>query len=211
MQHSDENKRSPRAEQKRTEILEAAWQVFSEQGFERASMNAVQERWGGSKATIYSYFSSKEELFKEVLTTRSLRLTARAFQVFEHPSGLAETLHAFSLEYLDYFLNSDLMEVNCLTIAEGKALGFGEDLYRRTFKKNWSKVSRFLESRLPAHRLMPGGARTAAMHLKGLLDGDLTIRRSWGVLDRIGKREISILADNAVTAFLRIYTDPDTL
>ena len=34
-----------------------------ELGYERTSMSEIAARLGGSKATLYSYFPSKEELF----------------------------------------------------------------------------------------------------------------------------------------------------
>src|SRR3546814_12398974 len=44
-------------------IIEAAKTVFRKEGYERASMTAIAARVGGSKATLYGYFKSKEELF----------------------------------------------------------------------------------------------------------------------------------------------------
>src|SRR5262245_19291118 len=52
-----------RTEERRQAIIKAARDVFRDQGFERASMDAICERAGGSKATLYSYFPSKEDLF----------------------------------------------------------------------------------------------------------------------------------------------------
>ena len=55
-----------RTESKREAILEAASHVFLESGFEGASMAEIAARVGGSKATLYGYFGSKEDLFVEV-------------------------------------------------------------------------------------------------------------------------------------------------
>ena len=61
-----------RTEMRRSAILSAAVELFKEKGFERASMNELARRLGGSKATLYGYFPSKESLFvavvKEVAT-----------------------------------------------------------------------------------------------------------------------------------------------
>lgn len=61
-----------RTEMRRSAILAAAVELFKEKGFERASMNELARRLGGSKATLYGYFPSKESLFvavvKEVAT-----------------------------------------------------------------------------------------------------------------------------------------------
>jgi AcrR family transcriptional regulator len=52
-----------KTESKRQAILTAAAEVFREVGFERASMSEIRARIGGSKATLYNYFPSKEKLF----------------------------------------------------------------------------------------------------------------------------------------------------
>lgn len=56
-----------KSDEKRQAILDVAAEVFREAGFERASMSEICTRVGGSKATLYNYFPSKEELFFEVM------------------------------------------------------------------------------------------------------------------------------------------------
>src|SRR5580700_4792842 len=56
-----------KTESKRQAILQAAAEVFREVGFDRASMSDIRARVGGSKATLYNYFPSKEKLFFEVM------------------------------------------------------------------------------------------------------------------------------------------------
>ncbi len=48
---------------RREEILTAARRVFSERGFERATLDEIAEVAEFGKGTIYNYFKSKEELF----------------------------------------------------------------------------------------------------------------------------------------------------
>ncbi|WP_206336533.1 TetR/AcrR family transcriptional regulator, partial [Pseudomonas viridiflava] len=43
---------------KRDAIIDAAAQVFQEDGFEAASMAAIAARVGGSKSTLYRYYNS---------------------------------------------------------------------------------------------------------------------------------------------------------
>ena len=56
-----------KTEEKRQAILDVAAATFGELGFERTSMSEICTRLGGSKATIYNYFPSKEALFVEVM------------------------------------------------------------------------------------------------------------------------------------------------
>lgn len=48
-------------------ILQAAKAAFEEPGYEQASMSDIAARGGGSKATLYNYFKSKDELFQALM------------------------------------------------------------------------------------------------------------------------------------------------
>src|SRR6266571_2183427 len=60
-----EGARTARAEQTRAAITEAALALFTERGYEAATMRAIAERAGVSTGNAYYYFSSKEELIQE--------------------------------------------------------------------------------------------------------------------------------------------------
>ncbi|HEX8123597.1 MAG TPA: TetR/AcrR family transcriptional regulator [Solirubrobacteraceae bacterium] len=51
----------------RQALLDAAGQVFVERGLHRSSVEAIVERAGFTRGAFYSNFSSKEELFAELL------------------------------------------------------------------------------------------------------------------------------------------------
>lgn len=54
-------------EDKRTDIINAAAMVFSRDGFHGAKMEDIAKEANVGKGTIYGYFDSKEELFKEMV------------------------------------------------------------------------------------------------------------------------------------------------
>ena len=49
------------------QILQAALEVFDEQGLAGARLEDIAKRAGVSKGTIYLYFANKEELFREMI------------------------------------------------------------------------------------------------------------------------------------------------
>jgi TetR/AcrR family transcriptional regulator, mexJK operon transcriptional repressor len=51
-------------------ILEAAWQLFTEQGYGGTSMEAIAERAGVTRATLYQRHEDKISLFRASLTNR---------------------------------------------------------------------------------------------------------------------------------------------
>ncbi|MCB0920153.1 MAG: TetR/AcrR family transcriptional regulator, partial [Actinobacteria bacterium] len=56
------------AAQRRTQLLDTAVHVFAERGYHAASMNDVAEAAGVTKPVLYQHFSSKRDLFVELLT-----------------------------------------------------------------------------------------------------------------------------------------------
>lgn len=54
-------------EEKRAEILKAAARVFVEYGFDGAKIEDIAKAAGIGKGTVYEYFESKTDLFREML------------------------------------------------------------------------------------------------------------------------------------------------
>ena len=64
----------PRGEVRRSQILDAAAQVFLENGYGGATIDLVIERAGASKATVYSFFGGKDGLFAAIVEERAERI-----------------------------------------------------------------------------------------------------------------------------------------
>ena len=54
-------------ESRKERILDGALTVFQEQGIEKATMDEIAREAGFGKATLYYYYSSKEEIFSSIL------------------------------------------------------------------------------------------------------------------------------------------------
>lgn len=55
------------SEDRRMRILRAAAELFMAKGFAGVSMDDVQSVVGGSKATLYRYFTDKADLFRSAV------------------------------------------------------------------------------------------------------------------------------------------------
>lgn len=62
-----EEKTLTKGEQTRVAVIEAAYALFLQNGFHGTSMRQIAERSGLALGGIYNHFSSKEEIFAEVL------------------------------------------------------------------------------------------------------------------------------------------------
>jgi AcrR family transcriptional regulator len=65
------------AEERRTGILDAALSAFSAKGYHATSLDDVAGEAGVSKALIYEHFSSKQELYADLIARNARELTQR--------------------------------------------------------------------------------------------------------------------------------------
>ena len=64
---------SPRrdvSEERKEQILDAAAEVFSRKGFDKARMDDIVEKTGLSKGALYWYFKSKDEIFEALVVDK---------------------------------------------------------------------------------------------------------------------------------------------
>lgn len=67
---ADINRHAPqssRGRERRARILKAATELFLKTGYGETSIDAIVEKSGGSKATLYAYFPTKDDLFRAVV------------------------------------------------------------------------------------------------------------------------------------------------
>ena len=165
-----------KTDQKRLAILAAAGELFREQGYSGASMAAVSERVGGSKATLYRYFPSKEDLFVTILLESALDRASHVFVTLSHAAGPGKSLERFGRIYLEQALTDEVIAVRRNLIAEGHRSGIGQKLYERGVQVMWAKMADFLAEEIRRGRLRDDDPWIMAMHLRGMLESDLISR-----------------------------------
>lgn len=102
------------------EILAAALEEFFQQGFAAARLDAIAERAGIGKGTVYLYFDSKETLFEEAVRSVILPVLDRIETVASAPQGSAEMLlRAMIATFYREVVATDRRRLLRLLIAEG--------------------------------------------------------------------------------------------
>src|ERR1700722_17305069 len=86
-------------------ILAAARRTFLASGFGAVSMDTIAREAGASKATVYAYFSSKEELFGAVVAREGERYFG-GFTAHElDPHAVEASLLEIAQRFLDLVLS----------------------------------------------------------------------------------------------------------
>jgi AcrR family transcriptional regulator len=115
---------------RREAILDAAAEVFMEEGFAAASMSAIAARVGGSKGTLYNYFKSKEALFAAYIQRHCAWQQEAMFALVTPDSEIGEALTHFGRSYLASVFSEFSLRNFRLVIAEAdRAPEIGKAFY----------------------------------------------------------------------------------
>jgi AcrR family transcriptional regulator len=195
-----------KSETRRQAILEAAAQVFQETGFERTTMAAICERLGYSKATLYNYFASKEELFSAVVfdaTEAEFQATLEALDATLQ--DITEALEKFGRGLLTLLYSPQVQAVRRLVVAEAGRSELGKQCYELGPVRNEAAAAAFLQHAMDTGQLRQADARIAALHLRGLLEAEWLDRFLFQTLEPISAEEINATVQRAIAAFMAAY------
>lgn len=191
-----------KTDEKRQAIIDAARSVFEEVGYERASMALISARLGGSKATLYGYFQSKEQLFA-VAMTQALEDSGRGIEEAARSEGdIATVLGRFGRSYLALVTRPEIMAIQRTVLNDGRSTGIGREVYEIGPHRGLMVLVDFLTARRSAGEIALTSPEVAALHFKGLLEAGVTEPMLYGS-ERV--RDVNEATDSAVDAFMKIY------
>lgn len=204
------SKRERNRTEKRTMALDAALTVFAKFGYSAATMDAIAVEAGLSKPTLYHYFPSKDELFREMM----LAPRTQMISVFEHSAGdchVAKLLE-FSRVYAETVMHPDFLSLARLVIGDAQRY---PDLGRHYQSSGPDRVlkglSGFMTAQSSRGKLEIEDAELAAEDFWGLILS-APRNRALHVPDEVpGKRQLDKYINNGIKVFLKAYsTDPTT-
>lgn len=197
-----------KTDSRRQAILKAAWAVFSEHGLQGATMSEISARVGGSKATLYGYFKSKDELFIAALQSVVRESVEVSYELLTGEGNLRQRLIGFALNYLTTRLDPALVAMDRTMIAVADQSDVVRRLREEFFEPNWRRTADVLEREMAAGRLRRSDPYRAGAQLRSLIGADLLDRRLHGETG-INRQDIETEVVEGVDTFLRAYA-PDS-
>ena len=194
-----------RTDEKRNEIVKVAQELFDKYGFDRTSMSMISDRLGGSKATLYGYFKSKEELFRAVVDHDIPEQSEKLTQEFLSGKDLREGFTNLAIAYLTRLLSPTPIANMRMMANQPEDSTMALDFWESTLKPAWLRLTDRLEILMDEGLLKRVDPWMATMHWKGLLEWDMLDRRLLGITKQIGPAEIVKAATTGVDAFLSLY------
>jgi TetR/AcrR family transcriptional regulator, mexJK operon transcriptional repressor len=193
-------------DERRHHILDIAYEAFGRDGYSGTSMSRIAALLGGSKTTLYNYFSTKKELFVAVVDRESARLFDQIFEVGEAAGDFRATVIAFAQRLLSAMLADDIVAAQRMIVAEsGRFPEVGHTAYERALQQGVRRLSERFARAIAAGDMRPGDPRLAAEQLLDLSCGNLYRQRLWNVIAEIHKDEIEAEALRIANTFLAAF------
>ena len=128
---------------KRQQILDAAYQVFSRKGYHLATVDEIIALADTGKGTVYNYFNNKEQLFYTVIREISDPFEKTLHSVVKAEQAPIEKIKSIIVLFLDFYTkNADLWRVMMHEVR-----GFGSEGYSHFKEEQREKYrTRFCET-----------------------------------------------------------------
>jgi AcrR family transcriptional regulator len=193
-------------DERRASIVEIASDVFLSQGYAATSMSEIAARVGGSKATLYNYFPSKEELFAAVVTARCEQLQAIIADVESEGVDLRTSLKHLGERFLALILTDDAIATFRLVVAEsGRFPELGRAFYAAGPRTGEERIGRFLSQAIAHGELKHGDSLEMARAFVDLCKSDIQLLRLCNAMSEPSPAEIAERVDRATDQFLAVY------
>lgn len=162
-----------KTEARREAILTTALEVFREEGFEAASMSQIAAKVGGSKATLYNYFSSKEELLLAAMHHSATALGRDIMALIGSSGDLRRQLERFAQSLLSVLADEDTLKLIRVAISVSGHSGIGKRFFDLGTEVVWCEMAQFMARQVAAGHLQDEDPEVLATHLRCLCDMDL--------------------------------------
>ena len=193
-----------KSEVRRDAIMTVAQEVFREVGFEAASMSQIAARVGGSKATLYNYFSSKEELLLQAMLHSADNHVNDMLQILKTSGDLPVQLHRFVASLIKIMNDETTIKNIRVAISVGGTSDIGRQFFALGPHKVWTEISNLLRKEIERGKLRNEDPDAMATLLNALCEAD-TIRNLMGAGSPMNEKEMEQRAECIVDIFLRVY------
>jgi AcrR family transcriptional regulator len=195
--------KSGRPSGRREALLQAAAEVFFEQGYVAASIDAIIERAGGSKRNIYSEFGSKEGLFSAIVTNSAdMALSSLAIEEVEG-RGLRETLTAFGQHLMEIYMSPTVIGVYRIAVTEANRFpDLVKSFYEQGPGRAASQLAEVLELAKERGEIRTVECQRVAGHFVGMIRDNLHLQVILGLRPPPSDKEVREAVASAVEIFL---------
>ncbi len=208
MTQTEETQSRPRLAGKRlTELLDIAAEVFIADGFQAASINVIAKRAGASKASLYSRYRTKEDLFLAVLEQRMNDIFQHVTAAISEEVPVREALLGFGVQLLQSaHSDSQIALIRMVSMEADRFPQLGRKFFELGPQRGLAALSGYFSGQIRRGMLRAGEPQIMAQHFLGMVAGGPLFFRLLGITSYVkaGKQRSRHL-ETAIDAFLAAY------
>lgn len=199
---------SARGKQRKAKILAAATELFLKDGYGETSIDAIVEKSGGSKATLYSFYPTKADLFRAVVD--SIVASHESVEL-KSLDNVRDTLVNFSEERLRVVFSRKHRALMRLIIAERDRFpDIARMYYERGPLRGHTLLRDYFETLIDEGLIDIRSAVEASEFFRGMLMHQRYIDQLYLNAPVPSAEEVSVRARHVVDRFLEAYHQADS-
>lgn len=203
----DPSRGRPKDEEKRVAILSAATCLFMTNGFDGTSMVDVAKEAGVSKQTVYSHFSSKQQLFKSAIDAKMQDYLPKKALTSVARHTLEADLIAIGHHFCQLIFSDDAVGMHrILAGAASKNDKLASIFWETGPDEVLAQFAHLLDHYVASKDIQIDDTMEAAQHFAALLHGNYHTKRIIGLIKSIDDIPLEQHVTTAVKHFIRAYS-----
>ncbi|WP_247644396.1 TetR/AcrR family transcriptional regulator [Brucella intermedia] len=167
------------------------------------SIDAIIERTGGSKRTIYSEFGSKEGLFLALVADNADRAISALSLDYTTQSDLPDMLTTFGNHLLDVYMSPSVLGIYRIIITEaGRFPDLARVFYEKGPGRTTAHLAKVLQAAADRKEIQIGDPLLVAGHFVGMIRDNLHLQVVLGLRPPPTEGEAQATVASAVALFL---------
>ena len=192
-------------ETKRKQILAAATELFTENGYASTSMDLIAKQADVSKQTVYSHFGSKDVLFAAAIEQKCDSYQMLDFSL-DNLTDAKVTLLQVAKRFFSMLTSKEAIAVHKICAYESKSYPqLSELFYQAAPERLTNEVAKLMVALNDKHLLSISQPRYAALQFLTMLKGEAWLRIEFNTKKQLNQAEVDDYICSSVELFLRGY------
>lgn len=195
----------PKSAARRDAILEAAQTCFTQEAYDRVSLDAVAEMAGVSKVTIYSHFPNKEALFVAALSAGVEEVFAPVHLDADQAGPVEDVLNRLGVDFLHMMFEPQADRLHAIILSEAPHRPeLPRMFYETVVRRSTCMLAAYLEAQTEHGTLRVTDGYTAAVQFLAIVQGEFRYRVELGLPTALSE-EIEPYVRNCVDTLLTAW------
>lgn len=187
-------------------ILSAARHLFLKNGYVETTMDAIATKADMTKQTVYSYYSTKEALFTEIITEFCNRTPAAKGKPLPDDAPFGALLEAVGLRILDLITTEEVLATTRLVIAEADRYPkLAKMYYESGTQRLVHMLAEFLDTQNRLGKTRIPNTQSAASYFLAMLKGQYYLRMILKIKPSPSESLKTAHVKDTVRVFLELY------